>query len=136
MPFTLHWETEGVLRRYHGRVTVAERMASFNAICADPRFDSLRYAITHCLDVSDYEVSPEDTEEIAALHVAPLITNPSILIAAVATQPVVLDAIAHFKALRLIGDERYRVFDTEAEARAWIAGHPRPLALLRSRLPR
>lgn len=136
MPYSLHWEPEGVLRRYHGPVTVAERLASFDAICADPRFDTLRYTITHYLEVTDYEVTADDTEEIAALHVAPLITNPTILIAAVATQPSVLAAIAHFKALRLIGEQPYRVFDTETEARDWIASHPRPLSLPRLRLAR
>ncbi|MEK8051889.1 hypothetical protein AACH10_16675 [Ideonella sp. DXS22W] len=135
MPYTLHWEApDGVLRRYTGRVTADERRESFERICADPRFDRLRYAITDYLGVTDYEVRAESTEEIAALHVAPLLTNPGIRIAAVATQPAVLAAIAHFKALGFIGDQPYGVFDTEAQARQWIADLPRPLAVPRRHL--
>lgn len=136
MPYSLHWEPAGVLRRYHGRVTAAERKQSFDDICADPRFDRLRYAITDCLGVTDYVVSADDTEEIAALHVAPLLTNPDIVIAAVATQPAVLAAIAHFKSLGFTGEQPYQVFATEAEARAWISQQPRPLALPRRHPPR
>lgn len=136
MPYTLHWEPEGVLRRFHGQVTVAERQQSLAAICADPRFDRLRYAITDYLDVSEFGGTAQDTEEIAALHVAPLITNPGIVIAGVATHPVVLADIARFQALGLIGDQPYQVFATVAEARAWIAQHPRPRFLPRCRPPR
>lgn len=137
MPYTLHWEPEGVLRRFHGRVTVAERQASLAAICADPRFDRLRYAITDYLEVSDFGGTAEDNQEIAALHVAPLITNPVIVIAAVATHPAVLAGIAHFQALGFIGDQPYQVFATLAEARAWIARQPRPAFFLpRGRPPR
>jgi hypothetical protein len=127
MPSTLHWEPpDGVLRRYQGRVTVAERKASIERIFADARFDRLRYVITDYLGATDYEAENESTAEIAAMHVAPLLTNPGIVIAAVATQRVVLTAIAHFKSLGIIGDHPYRAFATEAEARAWIAECPRP----------
>lgn len=121
MPYELTWEPGGVLRRYLGDVTVAERQRSFEAICGDARFDSLRYTITSYLDVTRYEVDRRATEEIAAMHIAPLATNPHIAIAAVAVNRVVIDAIEHFISLDFIGAP-YRVFDTEKEARAWLAG--------------
>lgn len=130
MPYTLHWEPEGVLRRFHGQVTVAERQASLAAICADARFDRLSYAITDYLDVTAFGGTAEDNQEIAALHVAPLITNPAIVIAAVAVHPDLLAGIAQFQALGFIGDQPYRVFATEAEARAWVAQQPRPTFFL------
>lgn len=105
-------------------MTVAERGRSFEQICGDVRFDSLHFVITDYLGVTRYEVTHEATEEIAALHVAPLATNPRIAIAAVATDPVVLDAIAHFKSLDFV-DVPYQVFATEALARAWLATLPR-----------
>lgn len=127
MPCTLHWEPpDGVLRRCQGRVTAAERKASIERIFADARFDRLSYVITDYLGVTDYETARETNEEIAAMHVAPLLTNPGIVIAAVATQRAVLAGIAEFKALGFLGDHPYRVFATEAEARAWIETCPRP----------
>ncbi|MFM2121232.1 MAG: hypothetical protein RL722_2700, partial [Pseudomonadota bacterium] len=82
MPYSLTWEARGVYRRYHGDVTIAERRLSFDDICGDPRFDRLRYAITDYREAERYELSDEATREIAALHVAPAITNPQMRIAA------------------------------------------------------
>lgn len=126
MPYTLHWEHRGVLRKYFGDVTLAERARSLERICADPRFDDLCYSITCYLDVQAYEASPEDARGMAALHIGPLMTNPRIIIAAVAVRP---DILAHIDAFRAAGFVRrpYRVFGTQAEARDWIAQmHPVP----------
>ncbi len=120
MPVEHCWEPRGVYRRYRGRVTIDERRASFDAICSDRRFDDLRYTITDYLAVSSYEVRSEATEEIAALHIGPLTTNPRIVIAAVARDPQVLAAIEHFRALQFF-HQPYQVFDSLADARAWLS---------------
>ncbi len=121
MPFELTWEPRGVHRRFFGDVSIAERQRSFDLICGDARFDALRYTITNYLEVGAYEVSVEATEEIAARHIAPLVTNPHIVMAAVAVDPTVIAAIAHFVSLDFV-DQPYRTFATEADARAWIEG--------------
>ena len=118
MPYQLTWEAAGVDRRYLGDVTIAERRASFDAICGDPRFDNLRYTITDYLAVDAYEVSRDATAEIAVLHVAPLRTNPRIVMAAVAVRPDIVAAIQTFVALRYTAAP-YRIFPTLDEARRW-----------------
>lgn len=123
MPFELHWEPGGVVRRYIGHMTAAERERSFDLICQDPRFDQLTYTITDYLAVTGYEITPTDTEEIAARHIAPTLTNPGILIAAVVTDARIIGAIAHFKSLGFVPPDSYRVFSTLTEARTWIAAH-------------
>ena len=119
MPYKLTWEPRGVYRQYRGDVTIAERLESFEVICADRRFDDLRYAITDYLEVDAYEVTTESTAEMAALHVGPLFTNPRILIAAVAIRPDILAAIRDF-----IGhgftNAPYCVFPTVDAARRWV----------------
>jgi len=119
MPYELIWEPRGVYRRYHGHVSIAERHESFERICADPRFDALRYTITESLDARGYEVSEAATEEVAALHVGPLRTNPNIVMAAVATAPDIVAAVQHFMSLQFT-TQPYRIFATVAEARAWV----------------
>lgn len=121
MPYRLTWEPFGVYREYFGDVTVAERRASLDGICGDHRFDDLRYALTNYLHVGAYEVSREATAEIAALHIAPLATNPRIAIAAVASRPDILAAIEDFKSHRFT-TAPYRVFSTLAQARDWLRG--------------
>jgi hypothetical protein len=120
MPYRLTWEPRGLYRQYFGDVTVAERFKSFNAISGDWRFDDLRYTLTDYLEVRAYEVTPEATAEIAALHVGPLLTNPRIVIAAVAVRPDIVGAIEDF-IRHGFTKAPYRVFRTNAEARQWIA---------------
>lgn len=121
MPYRLTWEPKGVYRQYHGDVTIRERRASLDAICGDARFDDLRYSITDYLAVGAYEVTRESTLEIAAMHIAPLATNPRIVIAAVATRPDIVAAIQEFIGHGLTSAP-YRVFGTLDEARHWLAG--------------
>lgn len=123
MPFELTWEPGGVYRRYVGHVTIAERRRSFDQICADPRFDELQYTITDYRDAERYDISPDATAEIAALHIGPVQTNPNIVIAAVAVDEQIVAAIQHFISLGFIA-QPYRIFSTLAAARAWIAGQP------------
>lgn len=120
MPYRLTWEPKGVFRQYYGDVTIRERRASFDAICGDPRYDDLRYAITDYLSVDAYQVTSDATLEIAAMHVAPLVTNARIVIAAVATRPDIVGAIREFIGHGLI-PAPYRIFDTLDEARRWVA---------------
>lgn len=122
MPYELAWEPpRGVHRRYFGHVTIAQRQESFERICADRRFDDLRYTITNYLDVESYEITERATAEIAALHVGPIRTNPRIVIAAVVVDEKIIAAIQHFISLQFIS-QPYRIFATEGGARAWIAG--------------
>jgi hypothetical protein len=120
MPYRLTWEPKGVYRQYFGDVSIHERRASLDAICGDARFDDLRYAITDYLAVEGYEVTSESTLELAAMHIAPLVTNPRIVIAAVATRPDIVAAIQDFIGHRLTSAP-YRVFGTLDEARRWVA---------------
>ena len=103
---------------------MADRARSLERICADPRFDDLCYSITCYLDVQAYEATPEDTRGVAALHIGPLMTNPRIVMAAVAVRPDILAYIDAFKATGFVR-QPYRVFGSLEEARGWIAQmHP------------
>ena len=133
MAIDLIWEPEGIYRRYHGDVTILERRQSLELICADPRFDGLNYTITDYLDVRTYEISPEATMEIAALHLGPLFTNPRIVIAAVVTDPRIIKAIEHFIGLGLVSVP-YRIFSSVQDARRWIDEEPPRVAMRRRRL--
>ena len=120
MPYRLTWEPFGVYREYLGDVTIAERRASFDAICGDRRFDDLRYTITDYLGVRSYEVTRDATAEIAALHIGALRTNPDIVMAAVANRTDVIAAIEDFKRHGFT-TAPYRVFRTLEDARRWLS---------------
>jgi hypothetical protein len=125
MPYKLSWEPSGVYRQYFGDVSIAERRASFDAICSNPRFDNIKFAITDYLSVGEYEVTKNSTEEIAAMHIGPLKTNDRIVMAAVAVRPDIIAAIHEF-----IGHSfttaPYRIFSSVDEAREWIRSESVP----------
>ena len=124
MPYQLTWEQSGVYRQYFGDVSIAERRASFDEICGDSRFDDLRYSITDYLAVEDYEITQDATAEIAALHIGPLVTNPRISIAAVATRADIVAAI-HDLISHGFTNAPYRIFGSVAEARQWVKSSSR-----------
>ena len=127
MPYELIWEPQGVYRRYYGHVTIEERQRSFDEICADPRFMSLRYSITDYLDVEGYEITPQATEDIADRHVGPLQRNPNIVIAAAVLDQRIAGAIEHFMSLKRFS-QPYRMFASVDAARAWIGAERQPRA--------
>lgn len=120
MAIELIWEPNGVYRRGYGKVTGAERRQTLDQICNDYRFDELQYSLTDYLAVDDYEFSPEVSDEIAAMHIAPLMTNPRILIATVAVDPRIAHAVCYFMSLEVV-TRPYCLFASVAEARAWIS---------------
>lgn len=119
MPYELIWEPHGVYRRYFGHVTIEERQRSFDEICRDPRFESLRYTITDYLGVEGYEITSQATEAIADRHVDPLQRNPHIVIAAAVRDDRIVGAIEHFMSLNRFS-QPYRMFASVDAARAWI----------------
>ena len=130
MSYKLIWEHSGVYRLYFGDVSIAERRKSFNEICDDWRFGDIRYVISDYLAVEKLEVTKHATEEIAALHIGALITNPRISIAAVVTRPDIVNAIQESIDHGLI-TAPYRIFGSIEEARLWINNSKPNLALHR-----
>lgn len=120
----LNWESRGVYRVFRGHVTVQDRRQSLQAICADHRFDDLLYTITDYLDTDGFDYSPEANSELAALHIAPVWTNPRILIATLAVDAALVASVTEFIALGYIKAPQ-RIFESVASARAWIRrSHP------------
>lgn len=126
MPYQLHWEPHGVYRRYWGDVSARERRSSLIQICSDARFDTLHYAITDFLEVGACPFSAEDTDDTAAMHVGPLMTNPTIVMAAIAVRIDIVQAVQAFRETLMV-DAPYGVFPNMAQARAWIATQRRQI---------
>ena len=55
MAFDLVWEPSGVWRRYSGRLTAADLLASLNQVQIDPRYDTLRYSLNDFLAVENVD---------------------------------------------------------------------------------
>ena len=87
MPFELHWEPNGVVRRYFGTVTDADVLNCNQAFMNDPRFDSLHYCIVDATDVTDTQVSDSTAVWVSAAHKGASLSNPNLLVAIVTPTP-------------------------------------------------
>ncbi len=68
MPYANAWEPRGVCTQFSGFVTAEEYVRSAEDICADPRFDGLRFVIKHLLAIDDHAIDPHALEPIAAIR--------------------------------------------------------------------
>jgi len=82
--------------------------------------DTARYAIFDYLEVTGHDVSEADIEHAAALDIGLSFTNPRLLFASVSTDPRIRELWRHYISVN-VKTERHGIFDTVAQARAWIA---------------
>jgi len=127
MPFTNIWEPGGVCTRFTGFVTAAEYVRSAEEICADARFDDLRFVIKDLLAIDDHAIRPEGCDPIAAIRYGARFTNPNIYLVLLTTDERLV-RFAHPDT----GSFLHGLYDTHAfasndAARRWLAVQP-PLA--------
>lgn len=113
------WEKKGIYWKLYGVVTGREIEKLTVDIFSDPRFDDLKYAILDFLSIDDIVMSHEELESIAAQDMAAAITNPSIKIALVGSDPRVKALAAAFN--DMFGGHPWEASYHEnlAEARRW-----------------
>jgi hypothetical protein len=123
MPCKITWEPEGVHRRYSGNVRGGEVLKAIQTICADPRFDALRFDLADFLDVQGFDVSPSEDDQIVAQYRGAAYTNSHFVVAIVTNDERIRSAIltAH---VALATPLQIGLFATVADARAWIGSHP------------
>lgn len=120
MPSSITWEDRGLYARFEGECSIGDITKVFDQLAADPRMDSARYAIFDYLDVSGHDVTELETEHAAALDIGLSFTNPRLLLASVSTDARVRELWRHYISVN-VKTERHGLFDTVAQARAWIA---------------
>ncbi len=133
MPFSTVWEPQGVCTHFTGFVTADEYVRSAEAICADPRFDALRFVIKDLLALDGHSIDPHALEPIAAIRYGARFTNPNIYLVLLTTDPRLLPLAHPDQKSFLRGLYETRAFADAASARRWLAAQP-PLALSRNAL--
>ncbi len=84
MPYKVTWEPRGAYTRLTDVVTGNCLLQNINEICADPRFDMLRYHIIDCRNADHFDVRDDDLRHGSALLIGAAQTNPDIKVAVVA----------------------------------------------------
>lgn len=111
------WADRGVHRRFSGRLHADEYAAVQDVVYGDARFDALRYSIIDFREVTEFIVTREQAEVLAAVTRGAFVSNPNIRGAFVTTVGWVVDLLNS-----TFPDAAYplAVFATLEEAEAWV----------------
>ena len=124
MPWSNVWEARGVCTHFSGFVTAEEYVRSAEDICADPRFDDLRFVIKDLLAVEDHSIDPQARDPIAAIRYGARFTNPNIYLVLLTTDPLLLP-FAHPETTSFLhGLYETRAFASADAARRWLSAQP------------
>ena len=129
MPFTNVWESRGVCTRFSGTVSAAEYVRSAEEICADPRFDELRFVIKDLLAIDGHSIDRGALDPIAAIRYGARYSNPNIYLILLTADPRLAPLAEPDSKSFLRGLYETCAFADEATARRWLAAQP-PLTRL------
>jgi hypothetical protein len=76
MPFEIRWSERSVYRRFWGRLQADEYTTAQDAVYGDSRFDDLRHSIIDFTDVTEFVVTGEQAELMAAVTRGAFRSNP------------------------------------------------------------
>jgi len=133
MPYTTDWEPNGVCSHFTGFVTAEEYVRSAEDICADPRFDTLRFVIKNLAQVQDHSIHLDALEPIAAIRYGARYTNPNIRLLFITSDPKLVPFAYPSPRSFLRGLYDTRAFPDMDAARHWLAAQP-PITRLGSEL--
>ena len=129
MPYSNIWEPRGVCTRFCGTVSAGEYVRSAEDICADPRFDDLRFVIKDLLSIDGHSIDRAAIEPIAAIRYGARYTNPNIYVILLTADPRLAPLARPDAKSFLRGLYETCAFADEAAARRWLAARP-PLTRL------
>lgn len=93
MAWEVVWEPRGVWRRFSGTIGLQDVISAITAVQADPRYDSLRYAINDYTAVEAL-IHREDVarglDDILGQVIGGSFSNNKVVTAIVATQPEII----------------------------------------------
>lgn len=118
MPYTLHWEPNGVTKRYFGQLTIFDLVSATEEAERDARFDTLRFAINDFLAVEKLDVTEAGVKRLSAVDAAAALSNPRIKIAVV-TRDERIKALTKLYAGPASAPFPTECFEAIDEARAW-----------------
>lgn len=119
MPCIIHWERNGVVKKFSGLVTGPELVESVLQIANDARFGALRYEISDYLESTGTQFSQDALNEVRATRIASFEHNPWLKVAIVTRDPEIEARIYSTIAARLTLHQT-RVFAHPEEANSWV----------------
>ncbi len=122
MPYRLSWENNVLHIRLVGDVTLENIREYENLIWSDPRFDQLDYVLWDGSHIDSLELPVEEAEFSAAYSKGSSLSNASIKMAMVVTDPDMQSLVEAYVAFLQYVDTPWtlKVFDSIDPAKEWL----------------
>lgn len=119
MPYAIHWEPNGVYKKYTGRVTGQEFFRAVKQVNSQPNFETFHYVINDFLDCVEFLPIKSDQEDAVAAAIGAHMTNTRFVAAFVAVNPEVVESLRSI-AEQAKGSMQVCLFNNLADARNWV----------------
>jgi len=118
MAYNIEWKPGGAIKRFSGKVTFSDVLASEEEISGSPHFNALRYVISDYTGAEYAGITASQRADVNALRIGGFLVNKNIKYAFVIENPAVQQQIRDAVAGGLMLYET-RVFAQFAQAAQW-----------------
>ena len=121
MPYTNTWETDGLYRKFTGKISGDEILESNFELHTDPDFQKIKYIINDFTEVTGHSIETIHTKVYALTDEMVSRTKGKLKIALVVTQDPLI-ALANSYREEMIGNRfECDIFQTIEDARKWVS---------------
>lgn len=118
MPYSIHWEPNGVYKKYTGCVTGEEFFRAVKQVNSHPNFETFHYVINDFLDCVEFLQTKADQEDAVAAAIGAQMSNKRFVAAFVASNPTIIASLTSM-AEQATGSMQVSLFSNLADARRW-----------------
>jgi len=124
MPHANVWEWHGIVMTFWGTVSGKQFLQAAQSVAADAALDDLRFAIIDFTDVIDHTIDESTQEDLAALRIGSIATNPNVRVVFVTPNEKMAALGRAMNRWPLTGSHEVHVFATVELAREWLHQQP------------
>lgn len=119
MPYSIHWEPNGVYKKYTGCVTGQEFFRAVKQVNSQPNFETFHYVINDFLDCVEFLPSKSEQEDAVAAAIGAHMSNSRFVAAFVAVNPEVVASLRSMAA-QTQSCMQVCLFNNLTDARRWV----------------
>ncbi|MDH5710467.1 MAG: hypothetical protein OEZ15_02215 [Gammaproteobacteria bacterium] len=119
MPYTNHWEKDGLYRKFTGKITGYEILESNFGLQVQPAFKAIKYIINDFTEVTGHAIEKEHTDIYAETDKRAAEKRASLKIAILVTQPEQIVLAEGYRAEMKDNQFICEIFQTMKDARDW-----------------
>ena len=119
MPYTNHWERDGLYRKFTGKITGYEILESNFGLHVQPEFQKIKYIINDFTEVTGHSIETHHTEVYAQTDQGVAITKGKLKIALLVIQQPLIALAENYREEMKDNQFECEIFQTIEDARAW-----------------